>query len=338
MNLYKNKYHEFDIKKFNFLVTGGAGFIGSNIVEYLLNHGANKVRVLDNLSTGSIENIKRFDNYSNFEFLKGDINDLNTCFEATKEIHFVTHQAALGSVPRSIKNPIQTNLVNISGFLNMLEASKENESIIKFVYAASSSTYGDSKFLPKVEGQEGRPLSPYAITKVVNELYAEVFSKIYNFNTIGLRYFNVFGPWQNPNNAYAAVIPIFCKNFIQNTIPEINGDGKTSRDFTFVENVVQANIKSFNLGFYNNKNENNTHQVFNVGCGFQTSLNQILEMLNDITGKDLKPIYLEERSGDIKHSLASIEKIKNIINYNPLYNFKDGLEVTFKWYLESNYF
>ena len=210
------KYHDFEINKYTFLVTGGAGFIGSNIVDYLLRFGAKKVKVLDNLSNGYYENIEKYIDYKNFEFINGDIRDLKTCYSVVENINFISHQAALGSVPRSIKDPILTNQVNVDGFLNMLVAAKDSKNLIKFVYAASSSTYGDSTQLPKIEGVEGKPLSPYAITKAVNEQYAENFSKIYNFNSVGLRYFNVFGPRQNPNNPYAAVIPIFCK--IVNTI------------------------------------------------------------------------------------------------------------------------
>ena len=244
-NLYKIQYHLVDLSQYSFLITGGAGFIGSNIVEYLLKYNAGKVKVLDNLSNGYFENIKEFTSLSNFEFINGDIRDIELCRSAIKGIDYISHQAALGSVPRSITDPITTNEVNVSGFLNMLRVAQENENVKRFIYAASSSTYGDSQNLPKIEGQEGKPLSPYAVTKLVNELYAEVFSKIYGINTLGLRYFNVFGPKQNPNNPYAAVIPIFCNNFLIGQSSIINGDGLTSRDFTFIENVVQANIKAF---------------------------------------------------------------------------------------------
>lgn len=338
MYLSNKKYHDFEINKYTFLVTGGAGFIGSNIVEYLLHFGAKKVKVLDNLSNGYYENIEKFIGYKNFEFINGDIRDLQTCYSAVENIDFISHQAALGSVPRSIKDPILTNQVNIDGFLNMIVAAKDSDNLIKFVYAASSSTYGDSIHLPKIEGIEGKPLSPYAITKAVNEQYAENFSKIYNFNSVGLRYFNVFGPRQNPNNPYAAVIPIFCKNFINNEVPIINGDGETSRDFTFIENVVQANIISFNFGLNSKNFENNKHQIFNVGCGLQISLNDIIKKLNLITGKNIKPRFLEERKGDVKHSLASIKKISSILQYDPIYNFDKGLEIVYNWYLKSKIF
>jgi UDP-N-acetylglucosamine 4-epimerase len=274
-NLYNTPFHNIDLSQYKFLITGGAGFIGSNLTEYLLKYGAGHVRVLDNLSNGYLENIKDFVGLPNFEFIKGDIRDLNTCRKAVLGMDFISHQAALGSVPRSIADPVTTNEVNISGFLNMLIAAKESTSLKQIVYAASSSTYGDSSKLPKVEGSEGNPLSPYAVTKLVNELYADVFSRVYNFHTIGLRYFNVFGPKQNPDNPYAAVIPIFCKHFIIGTSPDIFGDGETSRDFTFVENAIQANIKSLLF------DELRSHEVMNMACGDQFSLNDMISMLNE---------------------------------------------------------
>jgi UDP-N-acetylglucosamine 4-epimerase len=324
--LYNIPYHSGDLSQYRFLVTGGAGFIGSNIVEYLLKYGAGHVRVLDNLSNGYFENIKDFMELPNFEFVLGDIRDFDTCKKALDGIDFVTHQAALGSVPRSIGDPITSNDVNVSGFLNVLTAVKDTPSIKRMVYAASSSTYGDSPKLPKVEGNEGNPLSPYAVTKLVNELYADVFSKVYGFHTIGLRYFNVFGPKQNPNNPYAAVIPIFCKHFIENTQPTINGDGLTSRDFTFVENAVQANIRALLLP------ETNNHEVMNMACGDQVTLNEMIEMLNQISGKSIAAKYGPERKGDVKHSKASIDKISELLNYEPKFRFKKGLEIVFDWY------
>jgi UDP-N-acetylglucosamine 4-epimerase len=325
-NLYKKKYHDNDISSSSFLITGGAGFIGSNIVEYLLKNNAGKVRVLDNLSNGYFDNIKNFISLSNFEFIEGDIRNLELCKTAIEGMDFVSHQAALGSVPRSIADPITTNDVNISGFLNILNAAKESKKLKRFIYAASSSTYGDSSELPKIEGREGKILSPYAVTKAVNEMYADVFSKVNNFHSIGLRYFNVFGPKQNPNNPYAAVIPLFCKNFILNQRSTIFGDGLTSRDFTFVENVVQANIKALLFGELNN------HEVFNVACGDQTSLNEIINYLNKLNNKNLNPIYEDSRKGDIRHSRASIDKICNVLNYNPEFNFEQGLKIVFDWY------
>jgi UDP-N-acetylglucosamine 4-epimerase len=324
--LYNTHYHDIDLSKYSFLVTGGAGFIGSNLVEYLLKFNAGKVRVLDNLSNGYFDNIKDFIELPNFEFIEGDIRNLDTCKKAVEGMDFISHQAALGSVPRSISDPISSNEVNISGFLNILTAAKDSSSLKRLVYAASSSTYGDSSALPKVEGFEGKPLSPYAVTKLVNELYADVYSKIYDFHTIGLRYFNIFGPKQNPNNPYAAVIPIFCQSFINGRSPLINGDGLTSRDFTFVENAVQANVKAMLLPIIAK------HEVMNVACGDQISLNQMVELLRKISQKEVVSSYGPERTGDIRHSKASIEKIKEIIGYNPKYYFEDGLTIVYKWY------
>lgn len=329
-NLYNTPYHKEDISKVKFLITGGAGFIGSNLVEYLLKYGAGHVRVLDNLSNGYMENIEAFLSLPNFEFMEGDIRDLQTCQRAVEGMDFISHQAALGSVPRSIKDPITTNQVNISGFLNMLVAAKDSPSCKRLVYAASSSTYGDSAALPKVEGNEGNPLSPYAVTKLVNELYAYVFSRVYNFHTIGLRYFNVFGPKQNPNNPYAAVIPIFCKAFIDKRSPVINGDGETSRDFTFVENAVQANIKAMLYPSLEN------HEVMNVACGDQISLNELVQLLQAHSGISVEANYASERLGDVKHSKACIDKITQNLKYLPQFKFKDGLAITYNWYVNNN--
>ncbi len=327
--MYTNPYHQKDLSSLTFLVTGGAGFIGSNIVEYLLKYNAKRVVVLDDLSTGYIDNIKPYFGLSNVEFIEGDIRDYATCKKALEGIDYVSHQAALGSVPRSINNPIITNSVNIDGFLNVLTAVKEHGAIQRMVYAASSSTYGDSKELPKVEGNEGKPLSPYAVTKLVNELYGDVFSKVYGLHTVGLRYFNVFGPRQNPDNPYAAVIPLFCKAFINDLQPTIFGDGETSRDFTFVENAVQANIRAL-LSDGINK-----HEVFNVACGDQVSLNQMLLLLQELSQKNIAANYGPERKGDVRHSKASIEKAKQLLGYDPLFNFKDGLALVYDWYKET---
>ncbi|MDG1379123.1 MAG: NAD-dependent epimerase/dehydratase family protein, partial [Flavobacteriaceae bacterium] len=271
--MYSNSYHTEDLSKLNFLVTGGGGFIGANIVEYLLKYDAKKVRVLDNFSNGYHENLSEFMEHPSFELIEGDIRDLETCKKAIEEIDYVSHQAALGSVPRSINDPATTNHVNISGFLNMMIALKDSPSVKRMVYAASSSTYGDSQTLPKEEDIIGKPLSPYAVTKYVNELYADVFGTTYNTDVIGLRYFNVFGPKQSPNAAYAAVIPLFMQSLKDEKSPTINGDGKQTRDFTFVDNAVQANIKGF---FASDKAKNN---VFNVACGERIDLNYLWDVL-----------------------------------------------------------
>ncbi len=324
--LYKTDYHNTDLSKYSFLITGGAGFIGSNIVEYLLKFNAGKVRVLDNLSNGYFDNIKDFIELPNFEFIEGDMRNFDTCKKAVEGMDFISHQAALGSVPRSISDPIPSNEINISGFLNILTAAKDSSSLKRLVYAASSSTYGDSSALPKVEGFEGKPLSPYAVTKLVNELYADVYSKVYNLHTIGLRYFNIFGPKQNPNNPYAAVIPIFCQAFIEGRSPLINGDGETSRDFTFVENAIQANVKAMLFSRLEK------HEVMNVACGDQITLNEIVKLLMKISQKEVRVSYGPERIGDVRHSKASIEKINEIIGYKPKYYFEDGLTIVYKWY------
>ncbi len=329
-DLYKEPYHKVDLSEFKFLVTGGAGFIGSNLVEYLLKYGAGHVRVLDNLTNGYYDNIKEFVGLQNFEFIQGDIRDLDTCKIAVLGMDYISHQAALGSVPRSIADPLTSNEVNVSGFLNILTAAKESVSLKKLVYAASSSSYGDNPKLPKIEGEEGRPLSPYAVTKLVNELYADVFSRVYNFHTIGLRYFNIFGPKQNPNNPYAAVIPKFCKAFIDGNAPVINGDGQTSRDFTFVENAIQANVKALML------DDLVKHEIFNVACGGQISLNEIISLLNTISSNNIVAQYGPERLGDVRHSKGSIDRIINVLGYEPRVRFKNGLEIVFNWYKISN--
>jgi UDP-N-acetylglucosamine 4-epimerase len=322
-------YHFSDISQSRFLITGGAGFIGSNLVAYLLKHKAGFVRVLDNLSNGYFDNIREYIGLPNFEFIENDIRDLDVCRKAVEGMDYVSHLAALGSVPRSIIDPVTTNDVNISGFLNILTAVKDAPQVKRMLYAASSSTYGDSEALPKVEGQEGKPLSPYAVSKAVNEMYADVFSRVYSLHTIGLRYFNIFGPRQNPNNPYAAVIPIFCKAFLDGVQPVINGDGCTSRDFTFVENAIQANIKAFEFDSLEK------HTVFNVACGDQISLNEMVKMLRDITGKDISAKYAPERAGDVKHSRASIELIAKKLGYSPQFHFKEGLQIAYAYYEEE---
>jgi UDP-N-acetylglucosamine 4-epimerase len=328
--MYETPYHTKDLSQYKFLVTGGAGFIGSNIVEYLLKYGARKVRVLDNFSTGSIDNISDYLNNPALEVIEGDICDLNTCRKAANGIDFISHQAALGSVPRSINDPIRTNEVNVSGFLNMLVAARDIE-VKRFVYAASSSTYGDHPGLPKVEDKIGNPLSPYAVTKYVNELYASVFSKTYNFHTIGLRYFNVFGPRQNRHGPYAAVIPIFIEAALKKEAPFINGDGETSRDFTFIENAVQANIKAMLV------EDIDKHEVINVAYGERTTLNQLWNKLCQIAEISIEPVYKTERKGDVKHSLADTSKAVSLIKYIPQYSINSGLKVSYEWYQNKLY-
>ena len=330
--LYNKKYHNTDLSEINFLITGGAGFIGSNLVEYLLSWGAGHVKVLDNFSTGKIENIKQFLQNKNFELIEGDIRNEKICDTACKSIDYIFHQAALGSVPRSIKDPITTNSVNISGFLNMLNAAKNNQ-IKRFIYAASSSTYGDSKKLPKVEDVIGNPLSPYAITKYVNELYAENFSRLYGIETIGLRYFNVFGQRQDPKGAYAAVIPKFISLLINHESPKINGNGSHSRDFTYIDNVIQMNILSLLTS-----NQKAINQIYNVGVGNQNSLLDLLKFLKkylsayDSKILKIKEKYGPERPGDVLHSLASISKAKDLLGYNPSHPLEKGIKESVDWY------
>ena len=322
--MYKASYHSQDLSKYNFLVTGGAGFIGSNLVEYLLKYGAKKVRVLDDLSNGYRKNIQEFMNHPSFEFIEGDIRNLDTCKEALIDIDYVSHQAALGSVPRSIDNPLLSNAVNVSGFLNMLVAQKENNTVKRLVYAASSSTYGDHKALPKVEDNIGKPLSPYAVTKLVNELYADVFCKTYGTQIIGLRYFNVFGPKQSPHGAYAAVIPLFMQALKDGVSPIMHGDGKQTRDFTYVENAVQANIRAFFAP------DTSVNEVYNIAYGDRISLNTLWSDLQDISQIELQANYGPTRNGDIKDSLANISKAKNLLEYDPLFSVKEGMKVTWE--------
>ena len=313
------------------LVTGGAGFIGSNMVEQLFqDKRVSFVRVLDNLATGSLQNLSDFSNHPRFEFLEGDIRQFDTCLKACENIDVITHQAALGSVPRSIKDPLTTNDVNITGTLNVFTAAKE-KNIRRVVYAASSSTYGDHTGLPKVEDKIGNPLSPYAVTKYVNELYARVYANLYDMQFIGLRYFNIFGPRQNPQGQYAAVIPLFIKALLENKAPLINGDGSHSRDFTFVTNAVQANVAAM---FTENKEAVN--QVYNIACGDQTSLLQLFEALKKEAGSSLNPVHGPDRTGDVKHSLADISKATSVLGYNPSVSVMDGLRTTFAWYKNNS--
>lgn len=311
----------------NILVTGGAGFIGSNLVEALLKReNIRLVRVLDNLATGSLKNLEAFEGNPHFEFIKGDIRSYETCLQACEGIDAISHQAALGSVPRSMNDPLTSNEVNVTGTLNIFTAAKD-KGIKRVVYAASSSTYGDHPGLPKVEDRIGNPLSPYAVTKYVNELYAKVYANVYGLELIGLRYFNIFGPKQNPAGPYAAVIPLFVKAVLNNEPPRINGDGEHSRDFTFVANAVQANILALTT-----ENPEAVNQVYNIACGEQTSLNELFENIKATAGSDLAPIYGPERAGDVKHSLADISKAAQFLGYNPTITVKEGLKTTFEWY------
>ena len=317
-----------------YLVTGGAGFIGSNLCEDLLAKG-NEVICLDNFSTGHFRNIKDFIDNKNFTLIVGDIRNIDDCLKAVDGIDIVFQEAALGSVPRSINDPITTNAVNISGFLNMLVAARDAK-VKRFIYAASSSTYGDSENMPKVEDIIGKPLSPYAVTKYVNELYAHVFALNYGLETIGLRYFNVFGRRQDPNGAYAAVIPKFTTLLMKHESPVINGDGSNSRDFTYIDNVIQMN----NLAA-NTSNPNAVNQIFNTAVGERNDLNMLIKYLKrflssfdpDIADVEIK--YAPNRKGDIPHSLASIEKAKTILNYNPLFNLENGLKLAVDWYWKN---
>lgn len=319
---------------FKILITGGAGFIGSNLCENFLSKG-HTVICLDNLSTGHKKNIEPFLSHINFKFIEGDIRQFETCKLAVQNVDYVLHQAALGSVPRSINDPQTTNEVNINGFLNMLVASRD-AGVKRFVYAASSSTYGDSENLPKVEEVIGKPLSPYAITKYVNELYADVFYKTYGFETIGLRYFNVFGKNQDPNGAYAAVIPKFIKQFIDYQSPVINGDGNFSRDFTHIDNVVLMN----ELALFS-KNEAAVNQVFNTAYGDRTTLNDLVRLIKenlvdfDLSINNIEVVYGPNRMGDIPHSLASVDKAKKILGYSPKYNLSEGLKKAIPWYWQN---
>ena len=316
------------------LITGGAGFIGSNLCEYFLSKGY-QVKCLDNFSTGHRHNLNAIINHENFKLIEGDIRNIEDCQKAVQGVDYVLHQAALGSVPRSINDPITTNEVNVSGFLNMLVASRDAK-IKRFVYAASSSTYGDSQGLPKVEDVIGKPLSPYAITKYVNELYAEIFSKTYGLETIGLRYFNVFGRKQDPKGAYAAVIPKFVMQLMQLESPKINGDGNYSRDFTYIDNVIQMNELAMTTS-----NSEAVNTVYNTAYGDRNTLNNLVDCLKTYLSKynpaiaQIKIEYGPNRAGDIPHSLASIEKAKTLLGYQPQYSLQDGLKEAVEWYWDN---
>lgn len=321
-------FHTKDISKSTFLITGGAGFIGSHIAEYLLNNGAGKVRVLDNFMTGLQKNIDILSAYDNFEFMNGDIRDPKVCVAACEGVDYVSHQAALGSVPRSVKDPITSNDVNVSGFVNMITAAKD-AGVKSFVYASSSSVYGDEPNLPKVEERVGNPLSPYAVTKKTNELYANVFADLYNMKVIGFRYFNVFGPRQDPEGQYAAVIPLFVSGILNRTDVFINGDGEQTRDFTFVDNAVQANIKGMLTD-----NEDAFGKAYNVAVGENFSVNLLYNSIRELLDIDHNPIYREPRAGDIRDSLADISRAKTLLDYQPTKRFSEGLKQTVAYFKE----
>jgi UDP-N-acetylglucosamine 4-epimerase len=328
--MYETKYHTHDLSNSTFLVTGGAGFIGSNIVEYLLKYGAKKVRVFDNLATGRASNLEAFKTKPAFEFMKGDLRDLEACRNACEGIDFVSHQAALGSVPRSINEPQNTNDVNVGGFVNMITAAKDAK-VKKFVYASSSSVFGDEKSLPKVEERIGKQLSPYAVSKYTNELYADVFNKVYGLPVTGLRYFNIFGPRQDPNGQYAAVIPLFVSKIMKREEVFIDGDGEQTRDFTFVENAVQANIRAMLTD-----NEAASGQVFNIAVGENFSVNQLYQKIGSLLANDHKATYRNARAGDVRNSLADISKAKNLLGYEPQFNFDKGLGLTVEYFRALN--
>ncbi len=328
--MYTTDFHKKDISNTSFLVTGGAGFIGSNIVNYLLTFGAKKVRVIDNLSNSSGENLEPFMSNPNFEFVNGDISNYESCLKVTEGIDFVSNQAALGSVPRSLANPVATNNANVVGFLNMITAARKNK-VKRIVYASSSSVYGDSQKLPKIESEIGSPLSPYAVSKYTNELYAKVSHLSYGQEIIGLRYFNIFGPNQSPTGAYAAVIPLFIESLLKNQSPFINGDGKQSRDFTYVENAVQANVRAL---FTENKEA--LGEVFNVAVGEKFSLVDLFNSIKIGTGASVSAVHREERAGDVKNSLADISKANELLDYQPKVRFQDGIQRTIEWFKEKH--
>ncbi|MEP7111193.1 MAG: SDR family oxidoreductase [Ferruginibacter sp.] len=321
-----NTFHTKDLSRDSFLITGGAGFIGSHIAAYLLKHGAKKVRILDNLVNGFQTNLDLFCQYDAFEFMEGDIRNEATCQQACKDINYVSHQAALGSVPRSIKEPVYFNEVNVGGFVNMLKASVDNN-IRQFVYASSSSVYGDEPTLPKLESRVGNCLSPYAATKKTNELYAGVFADVYGIKLAGFRYFNIFGPRQDPDGAYAAVIPLFVKGIMKNTTVYINGDGEQTRDFTFVENAVQINIKGMLT-----ENPKALNKVYNVAVGKNFSVNYLFRTCKEYLQSDSEATYREPRAGDIRNSLADISLAGELLGYEPTKKFEDGLKETIEFF------
>jgi UDP-N-acetylglucosamine 4-epimerase len=330
--MYDTPFHDQPLANLTFLVTGGAGFIGSNIVEYLLKHGVGKVRTLDNYSNGFHKNLELFRGHPALEILDGDIRSAEVCRAACEGVDVVLHQAALGSVPRSIKDPVLTNDVNVGGFVQMLTAAKD-AGVKRFVYAASSSTYGDHPGLPKVEDRIGKPLSPYAVTKYANELYADVFARTYGLEIIGLRYFNIFGPRQDPGGAYAAVIPLFIDALLKDEAPTLNGDGGQTRDFTFVENCVQANIRAALT-----TNPEAVNQVYNIAVGDRTSLVQMYDILREEAGSTLAPKFGPDRAGDIRDSLADISKANTLLGYQPQVRIREGLQKTLEWFKANQEF
>ncbi len=319
-------FHTKDISQNNFLITGGAGFIGSHIAAYLLKNGAAKVRVLDNLANGFQKNLDVLRAYPAFEFIEGDIRNEETCQQACAGINYVSHQAALGSVPRSIKEPVYFNEVNVGGFVNMLKAATDNN-VQQFVYASSSSVYGDEPTLPKQEDKIGNCLSPYAATKKTNELYAQIFADVYGLKIMGFRYFNIFGPGQDPDGAYAAVIPLFVKGILKRTPVYINGDGEQTRDFTFVDNAVQVNVKGMLTD-----NKEALKKVYNVAIGENFSVNVLFNACKQQLGSDWEATYREARAGDIRNSLADISLAKKLLEYQPTKNFKEGLSETIEFF------
>lgn len=324
------KFTHPDLSDKSFLITGGAGFIGSHLTAYLLKNGAKKVRVLDNFLTGFASNIEPFKKYQSFEFIEGDIRDFDTCQKACEDIEFVSHQAALGSVPRSVKDPVTSNEVNVTGFLNMLTAAKDSPSVKTFVYASSSSVYGDEPNLPKVESRVGNPLSPYAVTKKTNELYAAVFAALYDMQVIGFRYFNVFGPRQDPDGPYAAVIPLFVSGIIHQTPVYINGDGEQTRDFTYVDNAVQANV----LGMLTT-NKDAFGKAYNIAVGEKFSVNEMYTAIAKLLDSNHAATYRDPREGDIRNSLADTSLAESLLGYRPTHRFHEGLKETVAFFKEK---
>jgi UDP-N-acetylglucosamine/UDP-N-acetylgalactosamine 4-epimerase len=324
--MYESLFHSGPIDGFSFLVTGGAGFIGSHICEYLLQHQAGEVRVLDNLSEGRYANIERWIDLPNFKFIEGDITDLDVCQQAVQQIDYISHQAALGSVPRSINTPLATHAANVTGCVNVMTAAKD-AGVRRFVYASSSSVYGDSLVLPKCEELIGEPLSPYAASKLVDEIYAAVYGRVYGLETVGLRYFNVFGPRQKPDGPYAAVVPLFIDALLNDRVSHIDGDGEQSRDFTFVANAVEANIRAMFSEI-----EGATGKVYNVAYGERRTVNELYNVLKSLVQSSVSPAYREPRQGDVRDSLADISSATKFLGYQPQFDIDAGLAITLDWF------